>query len=406
MKFFQMYKRELFTFFLLFFLSFFIIFCFSQFLLKQYRRNFFETQVNFINDMVLAYPELEYDIMKIYKNPSQNFSMDLLKKYGYTDDEHLSYLNYISSLETITNQSFFLSFLLLFFLIGGFVIYFYYQKYKRIQDVHDYLFRVLQNDYSVDLKDYQEDSISSLKSDLMKVTSKLRNISESSLRDKKNLERTLSDISHQLRTPLTSMYLINDILSSSKSKKSEVKKFLSQQKEQLERMEWLIVTLLKMSQIDSGTIVFQKTPECVKKIVLQALQPSLIPLELKNIQWDVDILDDLTCVCDFHWTIESLVNIIKNAMEHTLSGGCIHICANDNPLYVEILIQDNGIGIKKEDLSHIFERFYKGNTKSESIGIGLNLSKTIVEKQNGTIHVESKEGVGTTFIIHFFKVTV
>ena len=129
MKFFQMYKRELFTFFLLFFLSFFIIFCFSQFLLKQYRRNFFETQVNFINDMVLAYPELEYDIMKIYKNPSQNFSMDLLKKYGYTDDEHLTYLNYIYSLETITKLCLFVSFFLLFFLICGFLIYFYYQKY-------------------------------------------------------------------------------------------------------------------------------------------------------------------------------------------------------------------------------------------------------------------------------------
>lgn len=406
MKFFQLYKKELLSFLMLFVFFFLFTFVASRFLISQYKKSYFEQQVNFLNDLIENHPELEYEIMKIYKNPSQNYSTDLLKKYGYSNLSSLSYLNYVSSVEHFTNRYFVLSFFLFFVIFFGFVLFFYYQKYRRIQDIHDYLFRVLQNDYQVSLKDYQEDSISSLKSDLMKVTCKLRNISEASIEDKKNLERTLSDISHQLRTPLTSMYLVNDILSSSRVKKSESKRFLIQQREQLERMEWLIVTLLKMSQIDSGTIVFQKSEESVSDMILQALQPSLIPLELKDIHYHIQVSDDLMCICDFRWTIEALVNLIKNAMEHTPRGGNITIMASDNPLYVEIVIMDDGVGISKQDLPHIFERFYKGNTKTDSIGIGLNLSKTIVEKQNGIIRVESIVGEGTKFIIHFFKVTV
>ena len=144
----------------------------------------------------------------------------------------------------------------------------------------------------------------------------------------------------------------------------------------------------------------------MKEMILEALKPSLIPLELKQIQWEVSIDDHLMCFMDFHWTVEAFVNFIKNAMEHTQSGGNLKITAIDNPMFVEIKIEDDGEGIDKQDLPHIFERFYKCNTKSESIGIGLNLSKTIIEKQHGVVSVCSTKGKGTTFAIHFFKVTV
>ena len=205
---------------------------------------------------------------------------------------------------------------------------------------------------------------------------------------------------------MTSLTIINDILGSGTVSREEEKKFLNQQREQLERMEWLIVTLLKMSQIDSGTIVFQAKEESVYQMILEALKPSLIPLELKQIHYEVLIDKNLTVQMDFHWMVEAFVNLIKNATEHTKREGHLKIIASDNPMFVEILLQDDGEGILKEDLPHIFERFYKCNTKSESIGIGLNLSKTIIEKQHGVISVHSEKGKGTTFVIHFFKVTV
>lgn len=405
MKFFQLYRREC----LAFFLS---LFCFlgatlwiNHYLNFQYKTAFLKTNAAILNEIHEKYPALEYEMIDILKNISTNDNLRLLEEYGFST-ESLDSLTEVYALEKKTNMVVFLFFMGSFLVCSLFVLFFYIYRQRRILQINEYLFRVLQNDFQYDLGDYNEDAISSLKIDLMKITNKLRNASEVSFVAKKNLERTLSDISHQLRTPLTSLYIMNDALKSKNLQEKERLSFLQQQKEQLERMEWLIVTLLKMSQIDSGSIVFHKKEEVLKEVVEEALKPILIPLELKNIHCHVDIDKELTLQCDFHWTVEALVNLIKNACEHTQVDGKLSIVAHDNPMFLELVIEDNGCGIKKEDIRHIFERFYKGNTKTESIGIGLNLSKTILENQNATIHVESTEGKGTQFVIHFYKVTV
>lgn len=406
MKFFQAYRKELFSFLLCFFVFLIVSFFVSNKLTQKYKISFLENQAILMNGIMKNHPELEQEMIEILNKKNYDSNLALLDRYGFTKLSRLSYLSYVKSLEDYTLRIIFLSFLFCFFFFLILVFIFSVKKNKRIRDINDYLFRVLQNDYKMNLKDYKEDSISSLKNDILKVTNKLRNVSEKSYLDKKNLERTLSDISHQLRTPLTSLHIINDVLSSGSVKKAEEKNFLIQQKEQLERMEWLIVTLLKMSQIDSGTIVFQAKEESILEIFNEALKPSLILLELKQIELNMEISSDLKCNMDFHWTVEAFVNLIKNAIEHTSSKGHLNIRASDNPMFVEIVIEDDGEGISKSDLPHIFERFYKCNTKSESIGIGLNLSKTIIEKQHGVISVSSEEGKGTTFVIRFFKVTV
>lgn len=406
MRFFQLYRKEFLAFLGCFFLFLLVSLGVSQKVLQKYKESFLENQAYLIQELVSSHPELELEIVEILRTPNHNYDFSFLEKYGFTNLDRLSYLDYVKKLEDTTIKILFYSFLFCFFFFFLLVCWFNYHKYRRIKDINDYLFRVLQNDYQMNLKDYREDSISSLKNDLLKVTNKLRNMSERSITDKKNLERTLSDISHQLRTPLTSLTVINDVLSSGTVSKSDEKKFLTQQREQLERMEWLIVTLLKMSQIDSGTIHFQSKEESVLKMVLEALKPSLIPLELKQIEYDVQIDAKLKCFMDYHWTVEAFVNLIKNATEHTQKGGKLKITANDNPMFVEITIEDNGGGIAKKDLPHIFERFYKCNTKAESIGIGLNLSKTIIEKQHGVISVSSVLGKGTTFTIRFLKMTI
>lgn len=406
MKFFELYKKEILSFFSCF-LLFFIISCIScSFLIKDYKKSFISNNAYIINSIVEKHPELEQEIMATFHNSQPSYDLSLLKKYGFLNFESLSTIPFIQSMEIKTKSIIFWTAFFCFFLFLFSVLYFYIQKERRIQELHEYLFHVLENDYEVSFGDYREDGLSLFKTDLLKVTNKLRNISELSLQDKKNLERTLSDISHQLRTPLTSLTVINDVLSSHSMSIEEEQKFLLQQREQLERMEWLIVTLLKMSQIDSGTIVFQRRNESINRIIQEALKPSLIPMEIKEITYETTVSPDLEGFLDFRWTVEALVNLIKNATEHTDSKGFIKIVATDNPLYVEISIEDNGVGISKEDLPHIFERFYKGKSKSDSIGIGLNLSKSIIEKQDGTIHVESKIGEGTKFIIHFYKVTI
>lgn len=406
MKFFHLYKKELFSFLVCFCLFLIVSFFTYSKLIHKYKESYLLNQSMLINHILKIHPELEYEILESFHSMDQNEDLTILKKYGFLNEKSLSQLEFISKMESKSKQIIFFSFLFCFFLFLSLIFYFYFQRERKINEIHEYLFGVLKNDYQVNLKDYREDSLSMLKSDLLKVTNKLRNATDISLKSKKNLEQTLSDISHQLRTPLTSLSIIHDVLKNQNLKKEERNRFLNEQKEQLNRMEWLIVTLLKMSQIDSGTILFSKKQNEIKQILEEALKPILIPLELKQIEFLIEVDPKLTCSLDYHWTIEAFSNLFKNAMEHTCEQGKIEVNVIDNPLYVEVLVSDNGSGIAKEDLSHIFERFYKGKTKSDSIGIGLNLTKSIIEKQNGTIRVISELGVGTTFIIHFYKVTI
>lgn len=403
MKFIHLFKQELISFGCCFLFFLFLSFTLNQFLVQEYKENFLKSNAILINELVKKHPELEYDIVEILQSDTNDDSLAVLEKYSFHQLDSLNTISFIKNMETNITRVTFLSFFLSFFIFLLLILFFYFKRHKRIKEINEYLFRVLQNDYQVDLKDYKEDSISTLKIDIVKITNKLRSASEDSLFDKKNLERTLSDISHQLRTPLTSLYVINDALKSKTLPEKKRVEFLNQQKEQLERMEWLIVTLLKMSQIDSGTIVMNDENVCIHDVIKEAMKPILIPIELKNIDINIKIPNRMKVKLDFHWTVEAFVNLIKNAVEHTKEFGKVSISATDNPMFTEILIRDNGVGIKQEDIHHIFERFYKGNTKSESIGIGLNLSKTIIEKQNGTIHVESEYGKGTTFIIRFYK---
>lgn len=375
-------------------------------MIEKYENSYIENNAILVNRILKSHPELEEELMESYKNNTNDIDPTFLQKYGFLEEDSLKNLSFVTNLEHEVQIVIYITFFSLFFLFFFIAFFFYHQKEKRIREINHYLFHVLENKYEVNLKDYREDNLSRLKSDLLKVTNKLRNTTEISLKDKKNLERTLSDISHQLRTPLTSLNVIHDALQNDNLPKEKRLAFLSQQKEQLQRMEWLVVTLLKMSQIDSGTIVFQRKKENVLSLVLEAMKPILIPMELKQITYTLSIDEKISCNLDYHWTVEALVNIFKNAIEHTNQLGHIKVIATDNPMYVEIIVEDNGVGIKKEDLPHIFERFYKGKAKNDSVGIGLNLTKTIIEKQDGTIHVESKIEKGTRFIIHFYKMTI
>lgn len=273
---------------------------------------------------------------------------------------------------------------------------------KKINEISNYMNSVLNGNYSLDIRSYEEGRLSILKNDIYKITVKLKEQTDMAINEKNNLEMILSDISHQIKTPLTSMYVINDLLKSDKLSKKEKIEFLNKNESQLERIEWLVTSLLKLSRLDNGFVKLKKEKVEVAKLIDNCLNPLLIPIELKN-QNVVKQIDNFEIDIDFNWFSEAIINILKNAHEHTNAFGTIKIEASDNSMYSSIIISDNGTGISKQDLPHIFERFYKGDNQKESIGIGLNMAKKIIDLSGGEINVLSTPSVGTTFIIKIYK---
>lgn len=307
-------------------------------------------------------------------------------------------------LTTIKEQKQYILFIIL-FLLGTDILTWYhiYKQSEKIKDLSFYMNNILNNNYSFDIRDYEEGDLSNLKNDIYKMTVKLKEQSDFSLKDKKYLEEVLSDISHQLKTPLTSMYVINDVLLTSKDIKEDKKlEFLKKNRKELERIEWLVTSLLKMSRLDSGSETLKIKEIELGSLIKKVLEPLEIPIELKGQKLILEYDPKIKLNIDISWTTEAFINILKNAHEHTMEEGMITIYAKDTPIYTEIEIRDNGEGIKEEDLPHIFERFYKGKENKESIGIGLHMAKKIINLEKGEIKALSSKA-GTTFNIKFYK---
>ena len=215
----------------------------------------------------------------------------------------------------------------------------------------------------------------------------------------------IEDISHQIKTPLTSISIMLDSIIENKEMDEETRKnFLNEIRRQLDWINWLVISLLKLSKLDSNTVEFNTKEFYVEKLIKQLLQNLSIPLDIKEQEVIVEGQKDTKLIADFNWQLEAMSNILKNCIEHTDERKRIYISYSENNFYTSIIIKDEGKGIAKEELKHIFERFYKGKSSSEnSIGIGLALSKTIIEKDNGYIICSSTLGKGTMFEIRYMK---
>lgn len=390
---------------LIFLFSLFLLAIFQNILFTQYKNHLIENNGYIISHILSVHPELEEEIISAILNKEEDVDkgMETLSKYGLSDIDSLDYIKDIKLLKNrmiVYNSCFFL------FIFGIFsIVYslFVRNQYKKIKEINQYMLAVLNGDYSFDIRDYEEGVISNLKNDIYRITTLLKQQSETANQDKKELETVLSDISHQLKTPLTSMYVMNDLLYDD-TMDSEVRHdFLNKNRKQLERIEWLVTSLLKLSRLDSGTIRLKKEQVNISRLLEKALDPIRIPLELKKQNIEINCNPNLFLVIDFNWTVEAILNILKNAHEHSYENTTIKIEVEENTLYTSISIIDEGEGIQKKDLRNIFKRFYKGDNNKESIGIGLNMAYTIITKQNGEIKVSSKRGEGTTFHIWFYK---
>ncbi|MDE6036600.1 MAG: HAMP domain-containing histidine kinase [Ruminococcus sp.] len=277
------------------------------------------------------------------------------------------------------------------------------KRYKLFKELALDIDRILHSDNDVMLEKYEEGELAILQNELYKMVNRLRHQKETLQDDKIYLSDSIADISHQLRTPLTSINLLLTMLSEPDLSEEKKLTIIHRLYEMLSRIDWLITTLLKISKLDAGTVQFHTENITLAGLIKKSCSALEIPIELREQKLIVNTSGNFSG--DISWTSEAIGNIVKNCMEHTHTGGTITINAIDNPLYTEIIISDTGDGISENDLPHIFERFYKGEHSDEnSFGIGLALSRMIITRQNGTIKAENKSGA--VFTIRFYKVTI
>lgn len=279
------------------------------------------------------------------------------------------------------------------------------KRYEAIASLSSYLEKVLAGLEAPNILDQEEGELSLLKTNIYKATSTLQYQKELLAKDKVALANAIADISHQLKTPLTSMIVMNDLLKTEDDMERRME-FLQTQSNQLDRMNWLIQTLLKLSKIDAGTIEMKTEEVRADVLMREVIKPFGIQMDLRNIRYSTNITNVLL-KCDKNWTVEAIQNIVKNCIEHMEDGGELQAFTNETNIFTEIVIEDTGCGIAEEDLPHIFERFYKGkNAGKDSVGIGLALSKTIINSQHGDILVASTPGKGTKFNVRFYKTII
>lgn len=388
----------------LFLLFSLIGFFFAQLNYQNYQKKINNFIYGLIKNLNEKYPELsEKEIIQLLNNQESGNYLENYRKYGIKEQDPI-----LLSIEKSYKNSLFL---ILFYCVlisgtfGIFILYYYYKTSKKIKEITNYMQEINEKNYSLKLESNTEGEVSILQNEIYKMTIMLRSESDNLKKEKLSLKESISDISHQLKTPLTSISIMLDNILDNPNMEEEIKlDFIKNVHHQIESINTLIIALLKLSRIEAGVVEFKKEKISATEIIEKALENVEIIKEMKNIVIETHFKENVFFIGDKTWEIEALTNLIKNAIEHSDYGGKIEIKTSKNPIYTQIEIKDYGVGMSEKDLKNIFKRFYKGeHGNNDSIGIGLNLVKNIVEKDNGLIEVKSKIGKGTTFIIKYLK---
>ena len=278
-------------------------------------------------------------------------------------------------------------------------------RYKQLQTFSEHLNELLQRGTPLPIRDYEEGELSLLAGDIEKITLLLKERADALQKDKTFLADALADISHQLRTPLTTMNLTIGLLQEKDLSEERRAALTRELNALLARTEWLVEALLKLSRLDADAVVMAKEDISVRKLTEKAAGPLLIPLELRGITLTTES-GNAHFSGDLNWTAEALSNLLRNSVNYTPEGGSIRIKAEENALYTAVTVTDSGPGIAAEDLPHLFDRFYKGRGSSEnSYGIGLSLAQKIIHAQGGTLRAFNT-AEGACFEIKFYKQVV
>lgn len=390
---------------LIVFICLFILFLFLNiYEYKTYTKNFNNKISAIINVIKKDYPKItDKEIIEIINNDKVETN-DFFNKYGIdvnnksilikNDRDYHKFLAINLSFLTIT-------------VVILLIIYirYNYKKEKDIKDIIKCIEQINKKNYEIQIDSISEDELSILKNEIYKTTIMLKEAAENSSKDKLNLKKSLEDISHQLKTPLTSiLVMLDNIIEDSNMEEKIRNDFIVDIKRNVLNINFLVQSLLKLSKFDANTVHFVKQENDLKTIIEESIKNVSTLCDLRNINIKLNIKENSKIICDDKWQIEALTNIIKNAIEHSKNNSNIIINIENNNVYSMIEVIDFGEGIAKKDIKHIFERFYRcKNTKTDSIGIGLALAKTIIEEDKGTISVESNK-LETKFIIKYYKI--
>ena len=386
---------------ILFLLSLFIIINIYEY--NIYNSNFNKKISSIVSKIEEKYPNItEEELIDVIS--SENDSDEFFKRYSIDiqKDSILKKNQNSYYIFTTVNTLFYIITMLIMILI---FLNFNKKKDKEINKITKCIEQINRRNYKLELDDMSEDELSILKNEIYKTTIMLKEAAENSNKEKLELKDSLSNISHQLKTPLTSILIILDnLIDDPEMNKDTREDFIKDIKREINSINFLVQSILKLSKLDTNTINFIEEEIELKKLINQAIKNVSMLSDLRNVNIKIKIKSNPVIKCDFKWQVEAITNILKNCVEHSNNNSDVIVTIEDNKIYSKITIKDNGSGIDKDDLPHIFERFYKGkNATPDSIGIGLALSKTIIEKDNGSISVDTNK-YGTKFIIKYFKI--
>ena len=355
---------------------------------------------NMIGEITQKYPDIsEEELMKILntRQDSIKYGYSILEKYRISENNNSVIRDLEEQEKNIIKIN--IASIIMFSIL---MIIYRNKQEKELNKIIKYIEQINNKNYELKIDENSEGELSNLKNELYKITVMLKEQAEKSLNDKKMLKKSLEDISHQLKTPLTSIsIMLDNIIENPNMDEKTKNNFMIEISRQIEWINWLVISILKLSKLESNTVEFERKEIDVKSLVKDAIKNLAIPIDIK--QQNITINgENATFYGDYNWQLEAITNVLKNCIEHSPENSTIYINFVENKFYTKISITDEGNGIDKEDIKHIFERFYKGkNSSSNSIGIGLALSKSIIEKDNGNITCFSKINEGTTFEIKY-----
>ncbi|WP_342437946.1 HAMP domain-containing sensor histidine kinase [Paenibacillus sp. FSL L8-0436] len=320
---------------------------------------------------------------------------ELLHRYGYT----LHTFNNMNRLLIIAGS---VGLWMLLFLLFAAVQYRLQIKRKeRIAGLTAYLYSINQGQHHI-LPRTGEDEYSFLEDELYKTVVELRHTRETAVLERQSLADNLSDIAHQIKTPLTSVSLMAELLADSRQNSADAL-YVEKIQSQLTRLERLVSSLLTLSRLDAGTLELQQLPVDVYTMLASAAEPLENILSGRRQTLTLQSSPAISYRGDYHWSSEALLNVLMNCSEHIPTGGNITVSYAQNPVYTQIIVEDSGAGFPAEELPHIFKRFYRGsNARKDSVGIGLALAHSIIQRQNGSIHAENRPEGGARFVIKWY----
>ncbi len=362
----------------------------------------YRTYAGIISEVGDRYPDVpQEEIIRCLTHASPGDGESVLRQYGILKSSEL----FSGQKNEERHFALWINVILLFTITASliFLCIFWRGRSRKIRDLGIYVDRVSQGDYELQLQKNQEDELSGLRNELFKLTVLYKEQAKHALAGKQALSDSVANISHQLKTPLTSAVILTDNLLESPEMAPEVRvKFLREISRQLVGMKWLVITMLKLSRLDAGVVEFQRERVSLKRIAEEAMQNLEMMAQWKEVRFKAS-LSEIMITGDAKWLLEAVSNIVKNAIEHSPGGGVVEVEDSENEVYVQLSVKDHGEGIPDLDQKHLFERFYKASkVENENVGIGLALSKEIVERTNGSITVDSGRD-GTNFMIRILK---